>query len=1034
MLNALIRWSLHNRPLVLALAVGVLVWGIATALRAPVDIFPQFAPPQVAVQTEAPGIPPSQVEQQVTSPLERALLGLNGVQDVRSSSIAGLSEITVVFAANSNIWVDRELVAQAVAAVNTLPSGVGPPRLAPPTSAIGLIEVVGLTSAAPAPPGAAFDLRSYADWVVRLRLLAVPGVANVTVYGGLPKQYEVVVSPAALLQYGVTLEQILAATGAATAQGAGGFFQTPGQDLVIHANGQVATLEQLRNSVVVARNGVPVTLGQIAAIRFGAPPVIGGANVNGRPGVVVQVFEQPGASTVPTTKAVDRALADLGGHLPAGVQLHSDLFRQSDFILASIGDLRTAIWEGGILVVLVLLFFLRSWRASLVSVVAIPLSLAVAVIVLVNAGATLNTMTLGGLVLALGEVVDDSIIDVENISRRMREAGAGGLGQSRLLDLIYAASTEVRSSVWHATIAVALVFIPIFFLGGLEGRIFTPVGEAYILSTLSSLVVALTVTPVLSFWLLPGDAQVDAGRERGPAAGLKLGYRRLVGATLAHPRAIGVVSLMAAVAALAALPFMGGGFLPDFKQNNLDVHMTSVAGSSLAANLAAGAAVERDLLRLPDVASVDQRAGRAELGEDTTPLNYSEFDVRFQPSSKSLAELKAEVREVTERFPEFAWASEQYISERINEVLSGSNAMVAVKFYGPDEAELAALAQRASAVMARIPGAAGVQVTRPAEAPEVAIDFNRQAALAYGITSRQVADDVHTALVGTSVGRIFEGPRNFPLVVRLPARMAGDLSLIGRIPVAAPDRSGGSSPIPLSTVARVGVAPGLSVIDHENGERVMVVQADVNSGDPVGFVHAVQAGLASSLRVPAGYHVEYGGQFQSRAAAIRRIEWLGAAALAGILFLLYYAFHAWRDSVIVIVNVPLAFIGGVLAVALSGSSVSIATLVGFIALFGITLRNGIMLVTHFQHLQRFEGERFDARMIIRGASERLLPILMTALAYGLALLPIILQGGSPGGALEQPMAVVILGGLLTSTILNLLVVPTLYFRYSRPAA
>jgi CzcA family heavy metal efflux pump len=1035
MLNAVIRWALRNRTLVLALAAGILVWGAYTAQRAPVEVFPRFATPRVTVQTEAPGFPPRQVEQQVTYPLEDALLGLQGVQLVRSHSIAGLSVIKMIFQAHTNLWVDRELVSQALAAAPRLPPGVGPARLTPATSAIGLIAVLGLTSSQPMTLAREFQMRSYAQWVLRRRLLALPGVADVTVFGGEPKQYEVVVSPARLRQYHLTLAQVVRAAGASNAQGAGGFFQTPDQDLVIHASGLVTALAQLRRSVVTMRHGAPVTLGDIATVRYGAPPPIGGATVNGNPGVILQVFTQPGAGTVPVTRRVDAALAGLRRNLPAGMRLEPDLFRQATFIRASIGDLRVAMWEGGLLVILVLLLFLRSWRASLISILAIPLSLFLAIIILVSFGATLNTMTLGGLVLALGEVVDDAIIDVENISRRMRETRRAAEGEGRkagLLELVYRASVEVRGSVVHATLAVALVFVPIFFLGGLEGRIFTPLGEAYILSTLSSLLVALTVTPVLAYWLLPGDGNIAAGRQTAFAHWLQTGYERIVAATLGHPRLIGAASLAAAAAGLALVPFMGGAFLPAFNQDSLIAHMASLSGTSLRANLRAGAAFERQLLRLPNIASADQRDGRSQLGEDTTAVNYSEFDIRFKPTTrKTLAQQEAEVRRVTERFPAFAWSVDESISERINEVLGGDTAAVAVKIFGPKEAMLARFAARARNLMAGVRGAAGVSVEQQVDAPQVNIAFDRRAAQAYGVTSGRVAMAVQTALVGDSVGRVFQGQEIFPLVVKLPRRLHGELARIRSIPVAAPSGAG-STPIPLAAVARVRLTRGLAIIQHQNGVRMVAVQSDVAGRPAVNFVQAVERRLNAGLHLPPGYYYSIGGQFASRARAIRRLEWLGLFALIGILFLLQYAFRNWRDAWLVIVNVPLAFIGGILAVELSGSAVSVATLAGFITLFGITLRNGIMLVSHYQHLEREEGEAFGPALVIRGARERLLPILMTALAYGLALLPIVLESGRPGGALEQPMAVVILGGLATSTILNLLVVPALYLRYARP--
>lgn len=1058
MLNAIIRWSLRNRTLVLAVAAGLLVWGAYTAQHAAVDVLPRFAPPQVVVQTGAPGFPPRQVEQQITFPLESALLGLPGITDVRSSSITGLSTITGIFSGHSTLAVDRELVAQALAAAPPLPAAAGPPRLAPPTSAIGYIYEFGLTGAALASKAGAFRARGFAEWVVRPRLLSVPGVANVTVYGGRPRQYQLVVAPERLRQYHLTLAAVVAAAGQASAQGAGGFFQTPGQDLVIHAGGQVTSLAQLRDSVVAMRHGVPVTLGAIARIQYGAPPAIGGATVNGQPAVVMQVFEQPGASTVPTTRAVERALAGLAPHLPAGLSLRRDLFSQADFIHASVGDLRGAMWEGGILVVLILLLFLRSLRGAVISIIAIPLSLLIAILILTAAGATLNAMTLGGLVLALGEVVDDSIIDVENISRRLRASSASARAQAAeptpersagrapsrlalaappfaqaqapppagLLALVYHASAEVRDSVVHATLSVALVFLPIFFLAGLDGRIFAPLGEAYILATLSSLLVALTLTPVLAYWLLARDG--GGGGETAFAHWLKQGYSRLVRATLAHPRAIGAASLAGVIAAVITLPFMGGVFMPAFAQNNLIVHMASVPGTSLRVNLAAGAAFERAMLRQPGVVSVAQRDGRAELGEDTTPVNYTEFDVRFR-GGHSMAAFQHEVQAVTARFPEFDWSMDDPTSERINEVLAGDTAPFAAKIFGPDESELQSLAARAQGLIAAVPGAADVRQSMQATARQVEIQFNRRPALSYGITSGAVTRAVRTALIGQTAGTIYRGRRRFPLVVKLPAQTHNSLAAIGSIPVRAPASAGGTSFVPLSSVAHIAIVPSLAIIHHENGQRVVTVLADVAG---TRTVSAIRRRLAASLRLPPDYYLTLTGQFQGRAAAVRRLGGLGVVALAGIMFLLFYAFRAWRDAWLVLLNIPLAFIGGILAVGVSGTPVSIATLIGFIALFGIALRNGIMLVTHYRHLQREEGERFSPSLIVRGASERLVPILMTALAYGLALLPIVLAGGRAGATLVQPMAIVILGGLFTATILNLLVLPTLCLRYDRP--
>jgi CzcA family heavy metal efflux pump len=1045
MFNFLIRWSLNNRMLVLAGAALLLALGATQALRAPVDVFPDFSPPYVIVQTEAPGMAPLQVEQQVTVPLEYALLGMYGVADVRSSSIPGLSVITIIFDSGTDIWTDRQLVAEAITTVGSLPPEVKPPRLAPVTSAIGMMETIGFTrgqaeqpvSAAAAslqnPTPQDFDLRSFADWVVRPRLLAVPGVANVTVYGWPQPQYQVIVNPARLRQYGIGLDEVLAATRAANAQAPGGFFQPPGQSLVIHVAGLAESLDDLKRSVLVERRGVSLTLGDVADIRIGPTPPIGAGTINGQPGLVLQIFKQPGANTIQTAAAVDAVLRELAAHMPPGARFYPRLFSQADFILNSIDELKAAIIEGGLLVVLVLLVFLRDLRAAVISIVAIPLSLLAAVLVITGFGATLNTMTLGGLVLALGEVVDDAIIDVENIKRRLHGAtGAeGGAVRLALKGLVFHASAEIRGSVVYATFAVALVLLPIFFLTGVERRIFTPLGEAYIASTLASLLVALTVTPVLSLWLLP---RTDL--RRGPGRILETlwrRYRAIIEPTLNHPRAIGIVSLAAAILALAALPFMGGAFLPPLRENSTIVHMTSIPGVSIAANERAGLEFERRLMQLPEIASVDQRLGRAELGEDVTPLSYSEFDVKFRPKKKSSDEIAADIARITADFPAFAWESREFITERMDEVLSGETASVAIKIYGSDFDQLQNAAAEVRAAAAGVPGIVNLNWVRQSNVPELDVRFNRTAARNYGITSAQVANAVATAFYGTTVGTIYDRQRRFDLVVRYPAD-ARTLESVRTAPLDAGGMGGAQPLIPLAQVAHVAIEPAYSEIDRENGSRVAVVNCDSARSDLVGFVRDLKARIDRTVKLPAGYTIEYAGQYASRAAAVRRLEWLALAALAGILLLLESAFHSWRSTLLVLINLPLALLGGVLAVLVSRTPVSLATLIGFITLFGITIRNGVMMISHYEHLQRSEGMAFGRELVLRGATERLAPILMTALATGLALTPVVVGGSLPGRELEFPMAVVIVGGLLTSTVLNLIVVPTLYLRYERPAA
>ncbi len=1034
MLDAIIRGALSNRLLVLSAAVLLLALGLYNAHRAPVDVFPNFAPPEVFIQTEAPGFAPHDVEQQVTFPLENALLGLSGVQDVRSTSIAGASAVTVIFQDNTNIWRDRQLVSEALSAARNLPAGIRP-RMVPVTSAIGLIMDIGMTEAHPKTP---YQLRTLADWLVRRRLLAVPGVAGVTVYGGEVKQYQVRVSPARLASYGLTLSDVLRATAEVSTLSSGGFYHGPGQDLVIHANGLATSVDQLRQSVVAVRQGVPLTLGEVADVRLGQAPPIGGASINGGPGVVLQVFKQPWADTVPLTQAVQAALQGLRPGLPRGLRIYPDLFSQASFINSSQHELRLAMLEGGLLVVFVLLLFLRSGRAAAISLIAIPLSLAVAVFILVEFGASINTMTLGGLVLALGEVVDDAIIDVENILRRLRQqvASAGRVVTGvPLRTLVYEASREVRGSVVFATLIVMVVFGPVFFLHGVEGRIFRPLAEVYVLSTAASLLVALTVTPVLAYWWLPRVAETSG--ENRLVAALHARYRGLLARTMPHPRAAAVVSLSAAALALVAVPFLGGSFLPAFNEGNAIVHMTSLPGTSLRENLQVGERLEKAVLRIPGVVSMDQRAGRAALGEDVVGLNSSEFDVRFRAGASRSATLNR-IRRLKKRFPAFQWDIEQFISERMSEVLSGSRADVAVQVYGPSLDQLQRIAATISNELNHTPGALDVSLQRQTQVPELQVDLNRAAAAAYGLRSGDVTNFVRTAFFGAQVGEIYEGERRFALVVRLPRGAKENLAAISSAMINTP----AGPPIPLSDVANISIAPAPDTITRENGSRMMTVSCNVSGGNLTGFVHRVQYEINRDVHLPPGYYLRYAGAYESRTAAGRLLLGLGAAALALVIVLLLLAFQrqhtppseAVRAASLVLFTLPMAFVGGVAAVLISRGNISVATLIGFITLLGITARNGIMLVSHYRHLEDSEGEAFGASLVLRGAEERLLPILMTACATGLALLPILLGGQQPGRELEFPMALVIAGGLLTSTALNLLVMPTLYLRFAKAPA
>ena len=775
------------------------------------------------------------------------------------------------------------------------------------------------------------------------------------------------------------------------------------------------------------RTGSPCAWETFATIQLGPAPRIGDATVNGQHGVVLQVFKQPWADTLTLTRQVDAALQGLRPAFPAAIHLQSNMFRQSTFINASVHELDLAILEGGVLLVLVLLLFLRSPRAAVISLTAIPLSLLAAVLVMLHFGQSLNAMTLGGLLLALGEVVDDAIIDVENIARRLQENQLRPQPRP-VWRVVYAASSEVRNSVVFATLIVVTVFVPVLVLRGVEGRIFAPLAEAYILSILASLVVALTLTPVLSAWLLPAAAgTVEDSRV---ALALKRAYQRVVEKTLPYPVWIGAGALVAAAGALVAMLSLGGEFLPPFHEDNVILHMASLPGTSLDENVAIGLRLERKLLRIPGVVSIDQRAGRAQMGEDTTPFNYSEFDMRLRPGGDR-SRTMARIRAVTREFPGFTWALKGFIGERMGEVLAGDTSTVAIKIYGNNLQTLQRLGTDVGNQVARVPGAIDLQVPQQTSTPELNIRFRRNSAQAYGLTSADLVSAVQGMFFGIPAGRVFQGQENFNLVVRTPPLTSASLATLGQVLVAAP----GHQPVPLTAVADLSIQDGPQEIDRENGSRLAVVSCNVSGRSLTGFVNAVRERVAAHVQLPSGYYLQYAGAYQRRAEAASRLRWLTLLALGAIALLLYLAFHSTRSMLLVLFNIPLAFLGGVAAVWLSSAPVSLGTLIGFITLLGITTRNGIMMVSHFRHLQEQEGEPFGSALVLRGAMERLLPITMTATATGLALVPILLAGQQSGRELELPMAVVIVGGLLTSTLLNLLVLPTLYLRYgSAPPA
>jgi CzcA family heavy metal efflux pump len=1022
MINQVILWSLHNRLVVLALAALLIVFGVRTARQAPLDVFPDFAPPQVIIQTEAPGLSPEEVEQLISLPLESALNGTSDLETIRSSSAVGLSVITCIFEAETDIFRARQLVSEKLqVARSRLPEIANEPQMMPISPPVGTLLRISLTSEKTSP----MDLRTLADWTLRPRVLAVPGVSQVTIFGGEAKQYQVIADPARLKDYKVTLAEVMRAAQRANQNAGAGFLDTAGQTMVIQGEGRVHSLEDLENAVVGVKGNLPVHIKQVASVRFGPGYKFGDASTFGRPSVIIIVLKQPWANTLATTRDVEAALDGLRHALPPDVVMDPEIFRQATFIERAISNINWAMFQGGLLVVLVLMLFLFSWRTGLISLTAIPLSLLVAIVVLRWLGGTINTMTLGGLAIAIGELVDDAIIDVENVYRRLRENGLKATPDPAI-SVIYQASCEVRSSVVFATVIVALVFLPIFSLSGLAGRIFAPLGYAYIISILASLLVALTVTPALCSFLLPQAA--TKSEESLTVRFLKAFYQRILNPVLDHPRTVMGVSLALLACALAALPFLGGEFLPEFNEGNLIISMIGAPGTSLEESVRIGAIAQQRLAQVPEVVKVAQQAGRAELGEDTFGTNFNELHLNLKESDRRRDEVIADVRHKLQDIQGFAFGIKQFISERIEEVLSGTTATVVVKLFGPELEVLNEKGIEIQKAMAEVSGVVDLNLEQQTGVPKVLVKFNREVLARYGLNSADLAETLRTAFFGTKVSDVFEQQKSFPILVRYSPVLAQDFQTMCQTLVDTPT----GAKVPLGALAEIQLVDAPNTINRENAQRRTVISCNVSQGSLTGVISAIKQRVSQKVQLPVGYYLVYGGAYEAQSEALRQIILLSGAAIVGIFLLLFLALRSVKQSFLVMANLPLALIGGIAAVLIaSEGELSVASLIGFVTLFGIATRNGIMLISHYNHLMTEEGVLFGRALVIRGAMERISPILMTALTAGLGLLPLAMSAGKPGRELEQPMAVVILGGLFSSTLLNLIVLPVLYLRYGR---
>ncbi len=1023
LLGAVVRFAIRFRGIVISLAALLVGYGLYALTLARYDVFPEFAPPQVVVQTEAPGLAPEQVEVLVTQPIENVLSGVPGVETLRSASIQGLSVVTVVFDPGSDVYRDRQAVAERLASVaGQLPQDVKAPGMTPLTSSTSTVLVAGLTSET----RSLMDLRTLADWTIRPRVLAVPGVAKVSVFGGEVRQIQVQVHPERLVLHRLGLSDVLEAARGATGVRGAGFVETANQRVVLETEGQSLRPEEVARTLLVGGNGPLVRLASVADVAEAPEPPIGAAAVMGRPGVILLVSQQYGANTLEVTQRVEASLEDLRPALSAGgVTLHSDLFRPANFIETATRNVRSALLLGGVLVVVVLFLFLLDWHTAAISCTAIPLSLLAAVIVLGQMGASLNTMTLGGLAIAIGEVVDDAVIDLENILRRLRENRR--LGSPKPVErVVLEASIEVRSAVVYATLAVILVFLPILTLSGIAGRLFSPLGVAYILAVLASLVVALTVTPALCMVLL-ARREIPEG-EPPVMRWTKERYRQLLDRVERHPGpALAGVALFAVVG-LAVIPFFGGSFLPELKEGHFIVHMSAVPGTSLEESLRTGGRVTRALVEVPFVRSVAQQVGRAEKADDVWGSHYSEFHVDLKPLEGEGAEFaQADVRKVLAGFPGINSAVKTFLTERVEETLSGYTAAVAVNVFGNDLDRLDGVARDVARVLAEVPGATEVQVQSPPGMPKLSVRLRKADTARWGFRPVEVLDAVRTAYQGNVVGQVYEGNRVFDVAVILEPRSRKSVARIGDLLL----RSGDGTYVSLRQVADVYEAPGRYQVLHQGARRVEAVTANVAGRDVASFVEEARRRILSGVALPAGSYVEFAGTGEAQARSRKDLLLHSLLAGVGIVLFLSVVTRHPRNLLLLLANLPMALLGGVLAVFGTGGMLSLGSMVGFVTLFGITLRNSIMMVSHYEHLVGVEGRTWGIETAIDGACDRLAPILMTSLVTGLGLLPLALGQHAPGREIEGPMAVVILGGLLTSMALNLLVLPTLAARFGR---
>lgn len=1022
MLNNIIRFSLQNRLLILVAAVLLLIGGTYTAFHTEVDVFPDLNAPTVVVMTEANGMAAEEVEQLVTFPIETAVNGATNVRRVRSSSTTGFSVVWVEFEWNTDIYLARQIVSEKLAAVGeSLPDNVGKPTLGPQSSILGELLIVGLT----ADSTSMQDLRTLADWTIRPRLLSTGGVAQVAVLGGDIKEYQILIHPDRMRHYGVTLGEVMAVSRNMNQNTNGGVIYEYGNEYIVRGVLSTDDVHKLGRAVIkTTAEGAPVTLEDVADVRIGSQqPKLGVASEKGKPAVLLTVTKQPNTGTIALTEQLEKALADLQKNLPKDVKISTDVFRQSRFIESSISNVQESLYEGAIFVVIVLFLFLANTRTTIISLITLPLSLVVAILVLHYMGLSINTMSLGGMAIAIGSLVDDAIVDVENVWKHLRENKMLPPEERKpVREVVFNASREVRMPILNSTLIIIVSFIPLFFLTGMEGRMLVPLGIAFIVSLFASTVVALTLTPVLCSYLLGGKTKGDGlPKEAFLAVWLKKYYERALLWSLEHKKTVlgGTVAVL--VVALGIFFTLGHSFLPSFNEGSFTINVSSLPGISLEESDKIGRQAEEILLSIPEIQTVARKTGRAELDEHALGVNVSEIEAPFELKDRSHAELLADVRQKLSVITGANIEIGQPISHRIDAMLSGTQASIAIKLFGDDLNRMFALGNQIKAAISDVEGVADLNVEQQIERPELKIVPKREMLAKYGISLPQFSEFVQVNMAGEVVSQVYEKGKTFNLVVRADEADRGEMDRVKDLMI---DDAQGRK-IPLSYVADVVSSMGPNTINRENVKRKIVISANTSGRDLRSVVNDIQRRVDEKITLPEGYHIEYGGQFESEQAASRTLLLTSLMSIVVIFLLLYMQFHDAAESGVILLNLPLALIGGVFALLFTTGEVSIPAIIGFISLFGIATRNGMLLVTHYNLLR--EEQHLDVReSIVHGSLDRLNPILMTALSSALALIPLALRGDLPGNEIQSPMAKVILGGLLTSTFLNAFVIPIVY--------